>query len=66
MSQRGANMSALTVDEQIAFDIAVALKKVKVPGFRKALMEEGRFEIAKVIVDHLKLCRWEFSKQPLQ
>jgi hypothetical protein len=66
MSQRRANMSALTVDEQIAFDIAVALKKVKVPGFRKALMEEGRFEIAKVIVEHLKLCRWEFSKQPLQ
>ena len=66
MSQRGANMSALTVDEQIAFDIAVALKKVKVPGFRKALMEEGRFEVAKAIVEHLKLCRWEFSKQPLQ
>ena len=59
-------MSALTVDEQIAFDIAVALKKVKVPGFRKALMQEGRFEIAKTIVEHLKLCRWEFSKQPLQ
>ena len=59
-------MSALTVDEQIAFDIAVALKKVKVPGFRKALMEEGRFEIAKTIVEHLKLCRWEFSKRPLQ
>ena len=59
-------MSALTVDEQIAFDIAVALKKVKVPGFRKALMEEGRFEIAKTIVEHLKLCRWEFSKPPLQ
>jgi hypothetical protein len=59
-------MSALTVDEQIAFDIAVALKKVKVPGFRKALMEEGRFEIAKTIVEHLKRCRWEFSKQPLQ
>jgi len=59
-------MSALTVDEQIAFDIAVALKKVKVPGFRKALMEEGRFEIAKTIVEHLKLCRWEFSKPPPQ
>jgi hypothetical protein len=40
--------------------------KVKVRGSRKALMEEGRFEIAKAIVEHLKLCRWEFSKQPLQ
>lgn len=59
-------MSALTVDEQLAFDIAVALKKLKVPGFRKALMEEGRFEIGKAIVEHLKLCRWEFTKQPLQ
>ena len=29
--------------------------------FRKALMEQGRFEIAKAIVEHLKLCRWEFS-----
>lgn len=59
-------MSALKVDEQIAFNIAVALKKANIHGFGKALMEEGRFEIAKTIVEHLKPCRWEFSKQRLQ
>jgi len=50
-------MPALTVDEQIAVDITVALKKVNISHFWKALMEEGRFEIAKTIVEHLKLLR---------
>jgi len=27
-------MPALTFDEQLIFDVAVALKKVKIPGFR--------------------------------
>jgi hypothetical protein len=59
-------MPALTLDEQLIFDVAVALKKVKIPGFRKGVVEEGRFEIAKTIVEHLKASRWEFSKIPLQ
>ena len=59
-------MSALTVDEQLIVDVAVALKKVKIPGFRKGVVEEGRFEIARTIVDYLKGIRWEFSKTPLQ
>lgn len=42
------------------------LKKVTIPGFRKVVIEEGRFQIAKTIVEHLKLCRWEFSKTSLQ
>jgi hypothetical protein len=58
--------NALTLDEQLIFDVAVALKKVKIPGFRKGVVEEGRFEIAKTIVDYLKSNRWEFSKIPLQ
>jgi hypothetical protein len=29
-------MSAFTLDEQLIFDVAVALKKVKIPGFPKA------------------------------
>jgi hypothetical protein len=57
-------MAALTLDEQLTFDVAVALKKVKIPGFRKGVVEEGRFEIAKTIVEHLKASRWEFSKIP--
>jgi hypothetical protein len=42
-------MPALTSDEQLIFDVAVALRKVKIPGFRKAVIEEGRFEVAKTI-----------------
>jgi hypothetical protein len=61
-----AIMTALTLDEQLIFDVAVALKKVKIPGFRKGVVEEGRFEIAKTIVEYLKSNRWAFSKRPLQ
>jgi hypothetical protein len=39
---------------------------VKIPGFRKGVVEEGRFEIAKTIVEYLKSNRWAFSKMPLQ
>ena len=55
-------MSAWTPDEHLKFDIAFALKKVTIPGFRKALKEEDRIAIAATILEHLKLCRWEFSK----
>jgi hypothetical protein len=61
-----AIMPALTVDEQLIFDVAVALKKVKIPGFRKGVVEEGRFESAKTVVEYLKAKRWEFSKTRLQ
>jgi hypothetical protein len=57
-------MAAWTTDEQLTFDLAFALKKVTIPGFRKALTEENRIAIAKTMVEHLKLCRWEFSKPP--
>jgi hypothetical protein len=65
---REAIMADWTPEEQLAVDIAFALKKVKIPGFRKALAEEGRSRIAQTIVEHLKLCRWEFSKpaEPMQ
>jgi hypothetical protein len=57
-----------TPDEHLTFDIAFALKKVTIPGFRKALTEEHRIAIAQTIVEHLNLCRWEFSKptEPVQ
>ena len=56
-------MVAWNRDEHLTFDIAFALKKVTIPGFRKDLKEEDRMAIAQTIVEHLKLCRWEFSKQ---
>lgn len=55
-------MADYTPEEQLAVDIALALKKVSIPGFRKTLAEEGRFAVAQIIVEHLRLCRWEFSK----
>jgi hypothetical protein len=55
-------MANWTRDEHLTFDIAFALKKVTIPGFRKTLKEEDRFAIAKTVLEHLKLCRWEFSK----
>ena len=55
-------MAAWARDEHLTFDIAFALKKVTISGFRKALKEESRIAIAATILEHLKLCRWEFSK----
>jgi hypothetical protein len=43
-------MAQWTPEEQLAFDIAFGLKKVTIPGFRKALKEEDRFAIAAAIV----------------
>ena len=57
-------MAKWTPEQQLAFDIAFGLKKVTIPGFRKALKEEDRMAIAAAIVGHLKLCRWEFSRPP--
>ncbi len=61
-------MAKWTLEEHLTFDIAFALKTVTIPGFRKALTEEHRVGIAKTILDHLKLCRWQFSKpsEPVQ
>ena len=55
-------MAAWARDEHLTFDIAFALKKMTISGFRKALKEEDRIAIAATILEHLKLCRWEFSK----
>jgi hypothetical protein len=61
-------MANWTRDEHLTFDIAFALKKVTILGFRKALKEEDRFAIAQTVLEHLKLCRWDFSKptEPVQ
>jgi hypothetical protein len=50
-----------TRDERLTFDISFALKKVTIPGFAR-LKEEDRIAIAENVLQHLKLCRWEFSK----
>lgn len=55
-------MAKWTLEDHLSFDIAFALKKVTIPGFRKTLKEKDRFAIAKTVLEHLKLCRCEFSK----
>ena len=55
-------MVVWTRDERLTFDIAFALKKMTIPRFGKALKEEDRMAIAQTILQHLKLCGWEFSK----
>ena len=51
-------MSAWTLEEQLAFDIAFALKKGGDPRLSYgALTEEDRFAIAQAISAHLKLCK---------
>ena len=51
-----------TPDEQLTFDIAFAFKND--PRLPEGAIEEDRFSIAKTVIEHLKLCRWEFSKPP--
>jgi hypothetical protein len=50
-----------TRDERLTFDIAFALKNMTIPSFPK-LKDEDRIAIAEKILEHLKLCRWEFLK----
>ncbi|HEY8276525.1 MAG TPA: hypothetical protein VIG52_05960 [Methyloceanibacter sp.] len=57
-------MTTLTRDQQLLFDFAFSLKKVTLPGFRRAVTEEDRFRMAATILEHLKLCRWEFIRPP--
>ncbi len=57
-------MREWTRDDYLRFDIAFALKKVTLPGFRKAVTEEDRMRMAATILEHLRLCRWEFERLP--
>jgi len=57
-------MAEWTAEELLYFDIAHALRKVKIPSVRKALTEEQRMAITGTVLEHLKQCRWEFNKPP--
>jgi len=57
-------MAEWKAEELLYFDIAHALRKVKIPGIRNALTEEQRMAIAGTVLEHLKLCRWAFNKPP--
>jgi hypothetical protein len=48
-----------TVEDHLAFDIGFALPRAPFRGLRRALTEDERREIARSIVEHLRLCGWE-------
>jgi hypothetical protein len=54
-----------TVEQHLAFDIGFALPRAPIKGFRRALSEDERRVIAKSIVEHLKLCGWQFQMSPI-
>ena len=47
-------------DQGLADDIAFALPRTHIRGIRRAFTEEERFAIGKKIVEHLRLCGWQF------
>jgi hypothetical protein len=49
------------VEDHLAFDIGFALPRAPVRGLRRSLTEEDRRTIARSIVQHLRLCGWEFQ-----
>ena len=49
-----------SVEEHLAFDIGFALPRAPIKGLRRALTEDERRAMAVSIVEHLKLCGWQF------
>ncbi len=49
-----------SVEEHLAFDIGFALPRSPIKGLRRALTENERRAMAVSIVEHLRLCGWEF------
>jgi hypothetical protein len=61
MSDPGqGRVAGWSVEEHLAFDIGFALPRTPIKGLRRALSEEERRVMAKAIVEHLRLCGWEF------
>jgi hypothetical protein len=54
-----------TAEEHLAFDIGFALPRAPIKGLRRALSEDERRAIAKSVVEHLKLCGWQFRLRPV-
>jgi hypothetical protein len=49
-----------SVEDHLAFDIGFALPRAPIRGLRRALSDDDRRAIARSIVEHLRLCGWEF------
>jgi hypothetical protein len=60
MNDPGQKLTGWTVEDHLAFDIGFALPRAPVRGLRRALAEGERHAIAAAIVEHLRLCGWQF------
>jgi hypothetical protein len=54
------------VEQHLAFDIGFALPRTPIKGLHRALKEDERRAMAKSIVEHLKLCGWQFQMTPIR
>jgi hypothetical protein len=52
-----------TDDDHFRFDIALGLMKARVRGMRRLFSEEERERIARAIVEHLRLSRWNWWRE---
>jgi hypothetical protein len=62
MSDPRQKLTGWTVEDHLVFDVAFALLRAPVRGLQRALTEEERRGIAVAILQHLKLCGWEFYR----
>ncbi len=60
MNDPGKKLAGWTVEDHLAFDIGFALPRGQVRRLRRAITEDERRGIATGIVEHLRLCGWEF------
>jgi len=60
MAEEQDRLVGWTVEDHLTFDIAFALPRAPVRGLRRSLTEDERRGVAKAILEHLKLCGWEF------
>lgn len=61
MAEQQDRLLGWSLEDHLAFDIGFALPRAPVRGLRRSLTEEDRRTIAKSIVQHLRLCGWEFG-----
>ena len=54
-----------TTEDHLAFDIGFALPRAPIKGLRRSLSEDERRAMARAIVEHLKLCGWQFPMTPI-
>jgi hypothetical protein len=65
MAEEENRLLSWAVEDHLAFDIGFALPGSPILGLRRGLSEDDRRVIARSIVEHFRLCRWQFRLGPL-